>query len=106
MDNTARRIGWKCLKEPHGLTCNTCDCHEVVLGLLGSLKHCLQNFLLMSSVERLDNAMLRKEMAKACEKTRVESILKMGTNADGILPLAQEWSRSTYELLIISLDGA
>ncbi len=50
--------------------------------------------------------MLRKVTAKACEKTRVKSILKMGTNADGILLLAQEWSRSTHELLIISLNRA
>jgi hypothetical protein len=58
----------------------------------------------MSSIERLDNAMLRKETTKACEKTRVKSILKTSTNADGILPLAQEWSRSAHELLIISLN--
>jgi hypothetical protein len=42
----------------------------------------------MGSIERLDNAITRKETVKACEKTRVESILKMGTNSDGILPLA------------------
>jgi hypothetical protein len=29
----------------------------------------------MGSVERLDNAMLRKETAKACEKMGVKSIL-------------------------------
>jgi hypothetical protein len=57
----------------------------------------------MGSVERLDNAMLKKEMTTACEKTGVESILKMGTNADRILPLAQEQARSTHELLIISV---
>ncbi len=34
--------------------------------------------------------MLRKETVKACEKMRVKSILKTGTNADRILPLAQE----------------
>jgi hypothetical protein len=60
----------------------------------------------MGSVERLDNAMLRKETAKACEKTGVKPILKMGTNADGILPLAREQSRSTHELLKILLDRA
>jgi hypothetical protein len=60
----------------------------------------------MGSVERLDNAMLRKEMVNACEKMGVKSILKTGTNANGILLLAQERSRSTHELLIISLDGA
>jgi hypothetical protein len=59
----------------------------------------------MGSIERLDNAMLRKETAKACEKMGVEFILKTGTNTDRILPLAQDWSRSTHELLIISLDG-
>jgi hypothetical protein len=60
----------------------------------------------MGTVERLDNAMLRKKTAKACEKTVVKSILKTRTNADKILSLDQEWSRSTHELLIISLDGA
>jgi hypothetical protein len=60
----------------------------------------------MSGVERLDSFMLRKETTNACEKTRVKSILKTGTNTDGILLLAQEWSRSTHELLIISLNRA
>jgi hypothetical protein len=88
MDTTAHCVGQKCLREPHDLMCNMSDRHEIVLSLLGSLKHHLQNFPLIGSVERLDNAMLRKEMVKACEKTGVESILKTGTNAGEILLLA------------------
>jgi hypothetical protein len=46
MDTTARCVGQECLRESHGLMCNTSDRHEVVLGLL------LQHFPLMSGIER------------------------------------------------------
>jgi hypothetical protein len=74
------------------------------LAYWAALSIACKTFPLKGSVERLDNAMLRKEMAKACEKMGIKSIPKTGTNTDGILLLTQEWSRSTHELLIISLD--
>ena len=58
----------------------------------------------MGCVEVLDNAMMWKVATEASEKTRVKAIDEKSTHADGILPLARKWTRSTHQLLIISLD--
>ena len=54
----------------------------------------------MSEIERLNNAVLGKEATKTSDETGVKAILKAGTNADGIIPLANKWARSAHELLI------
>ncbi len=58
----------------------------------------------MGCAEGLDNAMILEVVTKASEKTRVDAIDKTSTDADGILPLARKWARSTHKLLLISLD--
>ena len=85
------------MRDPH-------DHEEIVLSHLCCLKHFLKHLPLMGCAEGLDNAMILEEAAKASEKTRVKAIDNTSTYADGILPLARKWARSTHKLLLISLD--
>ena len=79
---------------------------EVILRLLGGLKHKLKGTALMGPVERLNYTVVRETTTKPRKEAGVESIHKPLADADWVCSLAREGASSTHELLEVRLHCA
>ena len=75
--------------------------NEVILSLLSCLEHFLKDLPMMSSVESLDDAMLREDPPKARDKTRAQAFHKSDAHTDREMSLVGKWLGHVHQLLKI-----
>jgi hypothetical protein len=91
----------KSLTKAYRIPSNALCRREVILRLLGGLKHKLESTTLMRAFERLNHAVVRKVTTKPHLQASVETVHELLADAYWEVPLAIKWAGCTHDLLVV-----